>query len=288
MISTYPQSFFSSNINVTGEVATYAFGACIVPRKTDSTKYNFQQDKYLTLSGAACKEIMECIKNGHSFQEILAGTGLKRKAIAKELKMPHASLFGVLRTAKIADKISTDLLEEYKDMLSDLQSLKENDPTIEWDFFTEDKNAYVFGYRIGITHTGQRIRLSKYMFFTGEKGMNTIGHTSGESLEKAKEECEYLYKQIVALDSTVHASAIKTHLAQLHWWQAQAAFYFRGSAACSEIITGALTCLKFESITPYKLNVFADRIALTSSCEEFVNLYPSLRENCDSMQKNSH
>lgn len=279
MYSVSSHSFSSCSSSPEAEVKKN-IGECIVPRKIDSDKYTTQQERYVDMSGEACQYIIGKIESGSSFIEILEETGKKRQAIAVELKMGFEDVFGVLRQNQITDKITTPLLAEYASMLPDLLRIEKGEASMDWEVHSEDKSAFCFGFRTGVSCENERVKLSKYIF-SGNEGMakfNSIAHTYPENLEKVKKHCAHLYEQICSADSSVHSSTVKNMIAELHWWMSQGTFYKRGSAACAEIIVGALEFYKFGAIAPYKSGIFADRIALVSSCEDFVRLYPTLRE----------
>lgn len=267
---------------------------CIVPRSSDSVSDKYKskerQEEYIEKSWAICEQLLNAFKEEYlpSLDDVFTLVGTGRSLIAKSFKSIDSELFGVLRTENYSDRISTDLEDEYQSMVDALIAIPEKSDdsssfeSMEWEFFMEgQEEAPRFGFRLGKMYTGEAIRLSKYSF-TPSTRKGTIGHTYPENLKKAKEQCEFLYKEIMRIKTDGDDAAIAkvwALIGELHWWMAQGTFWFRGSAACTEIIIGALIIHKFGNILPYKKGVYADRIALVSSCEEFVRDYRSLRED---------
>ncbi|NGX60695.1 MAG: hypothetical protein K940chlam9_00162 [Chlamydiae bacterium] len=249
---------------------------CIVPRKDDSSsnKYNANQSKYIELSFEVCENLKEQLKETPpSFADVLTTVGKGRRKIAKHFDSFQCQLFGVQREG-VYDRLSTSLVEEYAEMGKDIDQISEDDSTMHWESYEE--GGIKEGFRKGIDFEGEEIFLTRYILYHNER---TIAHTYPNNLEAAKEHCTHLYNEILRLEAPSHGKEIHRLIGELHWWMSQATFYKRGSAACSEIIVGALLLQKWGNLTPYKIGIFADRMALTTSCEQFVQIYSSLREN---------
>lgn len=260
-----------------------SFASCIVPKKSDSkvNKYGThdRQDEYIQKCWEICVSLLDYFSSRPSFEQVLIFVGEKRNAIAKAFKALEKDKFGVLRGRRPEDKLSTDLTGEYEGMLEDLKHIAENDPTMKWEEFCDfDESRVRIGYRLGKTFKNELIPLTKYIFFPDGSRKSTIAHTYPENLGAAKEHCMYLYDEIFRLYVKDHPDHIRNLIAELHWWLAQAVFYKRGSASCSEIIVGSSILYEFGTLSPYKEGIYVDRVALVTSCEDFIALYPSLRD----------
>jgi hypothetical protein len=257
----------------------------VVPLQSDvvAGKYgNLQQDVYAKKMQGACLEIVTAIRDEKkSFKEIRSITGMLRQAIANDSNTPFSDKFGLLRTSSFSHRISTPLREEYGSMIERLLEIDEKDPSMEWEMYSRKEEGSIrSGFRIGFCHDGSTVQLSKYFFSTAarDEKMNTIAHAYPEVLEKAFQECEFLYNEILRFDRKTQFSLIHEYLAKFHWWFDQATFYFRGSAACGELIVSALALIQLGSSLKWKSGVYVDRIALTTSEKEFVSIYSSLHE----------
>lgn len=265
---------------------------CIVPKKPGLQSQ--EQMEYETKCWKTCIDLDALIDASGSFDEFLEATGKYRQEIALstykgttaanpfnddlgylffDLGTSDLKKFGELRTNH---RFETPLAFDYQDMCEAVKELKEDEPMMEWDFYSHDDDYPVkLGFRTGRDIKGEIILLSKYSY--NGLGKSTLIHTSPENLPAVRQQCRYLYDEILRLDANKFAKETHDLLAELHWWLSQATFFKRGSAACSEIMIGTLTIRKFGKLNPYKESVFPDKLALVTSCEKFVAMYPSLR-----------
>lgn len=255
---------------------------CIVPRDHDAPNsfYNSttSQKEYMTRCADICYQLNNELKRRPAFLELLNWLGVKRSIIAQGSN--QASEFGVLRSYTVYGTVRTPLLDHYAPLLDRIYQIKEDDPTMEWEFFDMNPESFNIGTRIGYDSVGNKIRLTKYAFTRSSNKKSSfpdsIAHTSQEHLKNSLAVCERLYFQI--LDSrNLEESRLK--IAELHWWMSNACPYKRGSASCAEILIAALMQYKNISLKPYVKGVFVDRMALVTSLEEFIQLYPSFRES---------
>ncbi len=258
----------------------------IVPEKNDDNhhKYgNIAQTDYAKRMSSACLELVgDLIHNKIPFCDLLKKAGEFRHAIAVESDTDEADKFGKLRNpASYNDRITTPLLEEYHSMLNPLLQIAEDDPYMQWDMYPKMGENYPrMGFRMGVCIDGTEVTLSKYMFYANNqaKAKNDIAHTYPENLGMALKQCEFFFKELMRFDSKNEKEFILESMAKFHWWFAQATPYFRGSAACGEMIISALHVYHFGHFIAWKSGVFVDRIALTSSCQEFTAIYPELKK----------
>ena len=254
----------------------FSFAETIVPSESDAPQgyYQNSQDDYMTGCAKICNGLISLLSSPSppSFNELLIWVGKERKEIAHGA---GSEAFGALRDHTIYDKITTDLIDQYATLIDDLQSIAEDDPNIRWEFYDAKPDGYNVGIRIAPTGMGL-VELSKYIFCRMSKDHGAIAHTNGENLKIASDVCSTLYQEILYLKPSA-TEIIQTKIAEFHWWLAQACFYKRASATCAEIKVAALSHHKKIPLTPYVKGVFPDRIALVTSLEQFVQLYPSFR-----------
>lgn len=289
-------------VNNHNEQDQVPFSQCIVPNKTSVNPET--QAIYANSCWEGCQKIVLLLEHNPSFDSILELTGKLRQEI--ELASCQATLptnrmkvdglndffndgfgdievelytvqerrFGALRTNQ---KIETPLCNDYQDMYQAIKELDQNEPMMRWEFCSNDEHHCTkIGYRLGIDFNQQVIHLSKYMCYIWQE-KSVILHTLPENLPAAKNQCRYLYNEILRLDVQAHPEFIHYLIGKLHWWLVQGAFFKRSSASCAEILIAALTIKKFGRITPYKEGVFPDKIALVTSCETFEAIYQTFR-----------
>jgi hypothetical protein len=254
----------------------FSFAETIVPSESDAPQgyYQNSQNDYMIGCANICNGLISLLSSASppSFEELLIWVGKERREIAHG----HGSeSFGVLRDHSIYGKLTTDLRDQYAPLIDDLQSMAEDDPNICWEFYDAKPDGYNVGIRIASTEMGP-VELSKYIFCRMSNDHAAIGHANGENLKIASAVCSALYQEILNL-KPADTETIQTKIAEFHWWLAQACFFKRASASCAEIKVAALSHHKKIPLTPYVKGVFPDRIALVTSLEQFVQLYPSFR-----------
>ncbi|MBA2369371.1 MAG: hypothetical protein H0V82_10175 [Candidatus Protochlamydia sp.] len=217
------------------------------------------------------EEIGKC-----NFFSILEKTGKLRQNIAIEANTLYANKFGNLRNPNrhYDDRIATPLNGAYSSMISPLMQINENDLFMNWETYAKkEEGGGRTGFRVGVDKNSQSIELSRYILYPGSR---TIAHTYPENLGLTLQQCEFLYNNLVKLNSNIDSELIDKTLARLHWWFIQATPYFRGTASCGEIISSAITHHKYGKLIEWEQDVHVDHIALVSSEEEFVSIYPHL------------
>jgi hypothetical protein len=259
-------------------------GISIVPLQSQVVegKYgNLPQDIYAERMKTACLMLVNAISDDKTgFEEIMKKAGELRGEIARDSNTLNAEKFGLLRKKNnFADRISTPLEREYIPMYYRILEIEEQDRSMNWEWFSKiEEGGIRSGFRLGICNDATPVQLSRYFFSTSgaeEKG-NVIAHTYPECLEKALIQCEFLFDEILRFNSKTDRPLIHEFLAKFHWWFTQATPYFRGSAACGELIVSALSLIQLGYPLKWKDKIYADRIALTSSEEDFVAIYSSL------------
>lgn len=224
----------------------------------------------------ACKLVANLIHEKKGFYEIVKDTGTIRNKIAIEQKTKEAKKFGILR-----DKAyTTPLCDEYSSMVLHLSQISEDDPHMEWNLFSQEDKGPKIGFRLGKCQNGNIVKLSKYAFYNRDTDSkkNALIHTTPENIKVALEESRFYFEEILRLDPKVHRSTIENeYIPSFHWWFIQATAYNRGTGACGEIITSALSLEKFGRPIKWREDVFPDRFALTTSLEEFIAMYLSLQ-----------
>lgn len=262
------------------EAPTQNLRECIIPNVSDDLKPpSPNQENFIEMSYHCFEEVLGILNNipSTTFQDLLVLVGNHRQTIAIMQQNFDWKRFGVLRTGDICDKVSTDLIGEYLPLINPLMEIGNDDPSMKWEYYSKSGFSQVrLGHRIGVTSNGEKIPLSKYIL-SGEKGKNTIAHSYPMHLPKILNECSFLFQEIMRLKAISHGNQIHHLIAKLHWWTAHGCFYLRGSAFGAEIITAALTYLKFDTLSPYQKNIIPDQIALINDEDTFIQIYPSLR-----------
>lgn len=260
------------------ESPIYQLRSCLIPLITpDSNSISSDQESFINLSFDCFLEVVDLIKNRPSvrFEDLLVLIGKHRQTIAIIHQDFDWMRFGVLRSANIADKVSTDLIGKYSHLISPLMELKKNDPTVQWEYYSETEfNPIRLGHRIGISSKNEKIPLTRYILFSNK---SSLAHSYPEHLPKIMDECSFLLQKIIHLETTHHPREIHRLIAKLHWWMAHGCFYFRGSAFSGEIMVASLLYLKFGELSPYQANIIPDQLALVMDEEQFIQIYPFLR-----------
>lgn len=208
-----------------------------------------------------------------SFLGMLKVTGQLIQAIALKSNTLYANDFGTLRIpGNSYHRISTPLIGEYKSMIDPLLQIDPFDPSMNWEYYEEGINCT--GSRIGFDQNSPPINLSRYL--VDSNGKSTIAHTSPENLERALQQCDFLYKQIVGFHTRKEYGRFDECRARIHWWIVQAAPFFKGTAMAGEMIASGMTFSFYGKLIQWKEGVLPDQMALVSSEEDFVAFYPQL------------
>lgn len=223
------------------------------------------QDLFCEKMKEACQHVEVFIRNGCCFSILIDVAGIERGIIAEKLKCENADKFGKPRKEP-HHRISTDLAGVYQSMSKNLKALSQIEPTIKWDTYASYLHS---GYRLE-----SNVSLTRYIY--NPFGKSTLAHTYPENIEAAKNVMEEIY-----LSDEPPLSKI----ARLHWWLVNTTPFFRGSASCGELIASALHHHHFGTYICWKKGKIPDFIALVTSSDAFVNLYPSLFEPYTSSEK---
>jgi len=166
----------------------------------------------------------------------------------------------------------------YADLWDYTTKFSENDPRIKWDWYSsKEQDGVCMGVLQAKTHAGKEVKLTKFSFFWHKaNGLNSLTHTAPDQLASIYDECQHLYEKL--LTGNLSGQEILDTIAAIHWWGVQATFCVRGSAAVMEFVVAALALVYGKELQPWKEGVFPDLLALGHHLDEFIRLYPSLRE----------
>jgi len=231
------------------------------------------QDEFAEKMLLACDQVWGLIQGGTKFVSLIEQIGVLVGGIAEEMKREHASNFGKLRKT-FHDRVSTPLIGPYKEMEADLSGLSADDPSIKWETFTE---GYRSGFRLGKEGEENTVHLTRYIYCPAMK--STLAHTYPNNIQKAVIVMTGLYQSLMEKPQDLTPADVLTTIAKIHWWFVQTAPYFRGSASGGELLASALHKHIFKTHIYWKEGVLPDRIALMTSENEFVKLYPTLLQS---------
>lgn len=263
--STYTPVILTANAPPTAD-----FSACI-------TSLNFNRPKCWNV----CTRLMNNIQN-IDFVDFL-------KLVPQFMDEKKIQVRDPLSCERVSLPLKGPLL--YMSQL--LDGFEMNDPSLKWDVYTEMPGDFRDCHRMGTTYQNQRIELTHMTSVLAnddpEGGLPaTITHPKGDNFRLALDHCNRLFRQFsneqrLPLD-------VQRSIAELHWWLAQTSPYVGLTPPTEhplskdkneifiEIVIAAITLHKLGTITPYANHVKPHRLALTMSLEDFVALYPSLRE----------
>lgn len=212
-----------------------------------------------------------------SFTDVIAMAAKCRNKIAAEMDADMSEKFGQLRTDSFRHQVTTPMQDSYADIWDRVIQFSKDDSKLEWEMYSpKEEDGICMGVLLGTTHEGKKIKLSKFSF-SWEKGhrFNAITHTSPSEFALIYKECQYLFDQL----NKSSPQDAQENIAKIHWWCVQGTFWFRGTAAIMEIVTAAMKLVFEKNLDPWKEDVFPDHIALSTHLDEFVKLYPTLRES---------
>ena len=239
-------------------------------------EYEGNHENFILLMKEASYQLAGEIQKKTNFCKILEICGSLVREIAIKVHRQSAEKFGTLRNPKRCydDRIVTPLTGPYKSMIDSLMQINENDIFMNWENFANNEEAGGrTGFRVGIDKNSHAVELSRYILYSG---FCTLAHTYPENLGMALQQCDFLYDKILNLNPGVDFCQIYENLARFHWWYIQAAPFFRGTASSGEIISCCISINKFGKLIQWEPGVHVDHIALVSSEEEFVAIYPKL------------
>ncbi len=98
-----------------------------------------------------------------------------------------------------------------------------------------------------------------------------IRHTFSTDVAAIKQHVASLFTQ--AIDPSLSKEQVMKHLANIHWWMANAMPDHRGSAAKTELCVRALAQARGLDLPPMKQGILADLEAMTTRRKDFVKNY---------------